>query len=66
MSCTASVSIVETRSGRGRIARTSSKLPEMTDTVDIGFDAETLVTAEYADGGHFSDTLQRVDIRIGD
>ena len=31
--------------GRGRIARTISKPPEMTDTLDIGFDADTPVLA---------------------
>ncbi|MBK6279537.1 MAG: arylsulfatase [Gammaproteobacteria bacterium] len=50
--------------GRGRIARTISKLPEMTDTLDIGFDADTPVTAEYRDGGRFNGTLSRVDVRI--
>ena len=51
--------------GRGRIARTISKLPEMTDTLDIGFDADTPVTAEYRDGGRFNGTLNRVDVNIG-
>ncbi|MCG3170055.1 MAG: hypothetical protein CALGDGBN_01587 [Pseudomonadales bacterium] len=50
--------------GRGRIARTISKLPEMTDTLDIGFDADTPVTAEYRDGGRFNGTLSRVDVNI--
>ena len=50
--------------GRGRIARTISKLPEMTDTLDIGFDADTPVTGEYRDGGRFNGTLNRVDVNI--
>ncbi|HQY70622.1 MAG TPA: arylsulfatase [Pseudomonadales bacterium] len=50
--------------GRGRIARTISKLPEMTDTLDIGFDADTPVTAEYRDGGRFNGMLSRVDVSI--
>jgi len=50
--------------GRGRVARTISKLPEMTDTLDIGFDADTPVTDEYRDGGRFNGTLSRVDVRI--
>ena len=50
--------------GRGRIARTISKLPEMTDTLDIGFDADTPVTAEYRDGGSFNGRLSRVDVSI--
>ena len=50
--------------GRGRIARTISKLPEMTDTLDIGFDADTPVTAAYRDGGRFNGTLSRVDVSI--
>ncbi len=51
--------------GRGRIARTISKLPEMTDTLDIGFDADTPVTGEYLNGGRFNGTLSRVDVSIG-
>ncbi|MBK7729113.1 MAG: arylsulfatase [Gammaproteobacteria bacterium] len=50
--------------GRGRILRTISKLPEMTDTMDIGFDADTPVSAEYHDGGRFNGTVKRVDITI--
>lgn len=50
--------------GRGRIARTISKLPEMTDTFDIGFDADTPVSDEYADGGHFNGALRRVDVEL--
>jgi arylsulfatase len=50
--------------GRGRIVRTISKLPEMTDTLDIGFDADTPVTGEYRDGGRFNGTLSRVDVTI--
>jgi hypothetical protein len=37
----------------------------MTDTFDIGFDADTPVTAEYRDGGSFNGTLNRVDVNIG-
>jgi len=50
--------------GRGRIVRTISKLPEMTDTLDIGFDADTPVTGEYRDGGRFNGALNRVDVSI--
>ena len=49
---------------RGRIARTISKLPEMTDTLDIGFDADTPVCTEYRDEGRFNGVLSRVDISI--
>lgn len=49
---------------RGRIARTISKLPEMTDTFDIGFDADTPVSSEYQDGGHFNGSLSRVDVDL--
>lgn len=48
--------------GRGRIARTISKLPEMTDTLDIGFDADTPVTTEYKNEGQFNGTINRVDV----
>jgi arylsulfatase len=50
--------------GRGRIARTISKLPEMTDTLDVGFDADTPVTDAYADGGRFEGTIERVDVTL--
>jgi len=49
---------------RGRIARTISKLPEMTDTFDIGFDADTPVSSEYQDGGNFNGSLPRVDVDL--
>ena len=51
--------------GRGRIARTISKLPEMSDTLDIGFDADTPVTSDYAAGGHFPGRIGKVDIAVG-
>lgn len=50
--------------GKGRVARTISKPPELTDTMDIGFDADTPVTAEYADGGRFNGKIERVDVTI--
>ncbi|XHR99077.1 arylsulfatase [Sphingomonas sp. DBB INV C78] len=51
--------------GRGRIARTISKLPEMTDTLDIGFDADTPVTDDYAPGGRFTGHIAKVDVDVG-
>jgi arylsulfatase A-like enzyme len=51
--------------GRGRIARTISKLPEMTDTLDIGFDADTPVTDAYAAGGRFPGSIAKVEIAVG-
>jgi arylsulfatase len=50
---------------RGPIARTISKLPEMTDTLDIGFDADTPVTNDYVPGGDFAGRIGRVDIETG-
>jgi arylsulfatase len=50
---------------RGRIGRTLSKLPEMTDTFDIGFDADTPVTDDYANGGRLDAGLDKVEINIG-
>lgn len=50
--------------GHGRIERTISKLPEMTDTFDVGFDADTPVSDEYRDGGHFNGRLLRVDVDL--
>lgn len=50
---------------RGRIARTLSKLPELTDTLDIGFDASTPVTDDYAGDGHFPGHIAKVEIAVG-
>ncbi|WP_150294214.1 arylsulfatase [Sphingobium estronivorans] len=50
---------------RGRIARTISKLPELTETLDIGFDADTPVTSDYPAGGHFAGKIDKVDIAVG-
>lgn len=52
--------------GRGRIPRTLSKLVEMTDTFDIGFDADTPVTDDYPKGSHFPGTIARLEIVPGD
>jgi arylsulfatase A-like enzyme len=57
-----SIHVDDREIGRGRIARTISKLPEMTDTLDIGFDADTPVTDEYADQGRFEGGIRRVDV----
>ncbi|HWV13385.1 MAG TPA: arylsulfatase [Sphingobium sp.] len=54
-----------TEIARGRIARTISKLPEMSDTLDIGFDADTPVTSDYVGGGHFAGGIEKVDITVG-
>jgi arylsulfatase len=51
--------------GRGRIARTISKLPELTDTFDVGFDADTPVCDEYSEGGRFEGIIRRVDVEGG-
>lgn len=50
---------------RGRIARTISKLPEMTDTLDIGFDADTPVTDDYKLGARFTGKIDKVEIQPG-
>jgi arylsulfatase A-like enzyme len=49
---------------QGRIARTLSKLPEMTDTFDVGFDADTQVSADYANGGHLDAEVSKVEVQI--
>jgi arylsulfatase len=36
----------------------------MTDTLDIGFDADTPVTTEYRDGGWFNGVIRRVDVTL--
>lgn len=51
--------------GRGRISKTISKLVEMTDTFDIGLDADTPVTTDYPEGSRFPGTIAKVDIDIG-
>ena len=48
--------------GRGRIDRTVSKLPEMTDTLDIGNDADTPVVEGT---GPFDGKILRIDILPG-
>lgn len=58
------ISVNEQEIGRGRIARTISKLPEMTDSFDVGFDADTPVSDEYASGGHFDGVIHRVDVEF--
>ena len=50
---------------RGRIPRTISKLVEMTDTFDIGFDADTPVTGDYPADSRFPGTIARVDVDLG-
>lgn len=51
--------------GRGRIPCTISKLVELTDTLDIGYDADTPVTTDYPEGSHFPGTIARVDVDLG-
>lgn len=46
---------------RGPITRTISKLPEMTDTLDVGFDADTPVV-EGPGGTPFTGRIMRVDV----
>ena len=50
---------------RGRIPATISKYPEMTDTLDIGFDADTPVTSAYPFESRFIGDMRRVDIVVG-
>lgn len=56
------IELADREIGRGRIARTISKLPEMTDTLDVGFDADTPVSDEYANQGRFEGEVRRVDV----
>jgi len=49
---------------RGRIGHTLSKLPEMTDTFDVGFDADTPVTDDYRDGGYFNGEIRKIEVQI--
>lgn len=50
--------------GRGRIDKTISQYPEITDTIDVGFDRSTLVNNEYAGRDLFSGKIKRVDIEL--
>ena len=54
-----------TEMARGRIPATISKYPEMTDTLDIGFDADTPVTSAYPFESRFVGDIRRVDIAVG-
>ena len=36
----------------------------MTDTLDVGFDADTPVSDEYPRDGRFSGEIRRVDVRL--
>jgi arylsulfatase A-like enzyme len=59
------ISVNGDKIAQGRIRRTISKLPEMSDTLDIGFDADTPVTSDYGDEGHFPGRIGKVDITVG-
>ena len=48
----------------GRIGRTINLLAERDDTFDIGFDAGTPVSDEYADGGRFTGEIHKVAVTI--
>ncbi|OCC23438.1 arylsulfatase [Croceicoccus estronivorus] len=49
--------------GRGRLPRTISKLPEMTDTFDVGFDADTPVD-EGVGSQQFGGKIDKVDVTL--
>lgn len=51
-----------TEIARGPIARTISKLPELTDTFDIGFDASTSVDLGGAGSQPFTGTIEKVEV----
>ena len=51
--------------GRGRIGRSISKLVELTDTLDVGFDGSTKVTGDYAGDGHFPGRITKIDLKLG-
>ena len=59
------VSANGTEIARGRLPATFTKYPEMTDTLDIGLDADTPVTAAYPLGTAFAGTIARVDVEVG-
>lgn len=59
------VSANGTELARGRMPATFSKYVEMTDTLDIGFDADTPVTTAYPLGSRLSGSIARVDISVG-
>lgn len=49
----------------GRIEKPIVMTSELTDSFDIGFDANTPVTDEYSEGGHFNGEILKVDVRRG-
>lgn len=49
---------------RGRIARSLSKLVEMTDKLDIGLDSDTPVTDDYPADSRFPGRIDRVDVDL--
>jgi arylsulfatase len=48
----------------GRIPRTINLLAERDDTFDIGYDAGTPVSDDYADGGHFKGDIRKVTVTV--
>lgn len=58
------ISIDDCVIGRGRIAPTISKLPELADTFDDDFDANTLVTDEYQSDDHLVGAMRRLKIAL--
>ncbi|MFN8624756.1 MAG: arylsulfatase [Candidatus Binatia bacterium] len=49
---------------RGRVEHTISKLPEMTETFDVGFDTGTTVSDEYTEQGRFNGDLRKLQVDI--
>jgi len=49
---------------RGRVEHTISKLPEMTETFDVGFDTGTPVSDDYTDHGRFNGDIRRVQVDL--
>lgn len=49
----------------GRISRTILKMPEFTDTLDIGFDSEPTVRSSAASRKVFDGIIHKIEIRVG-
>ena len=50
---------------RGQLVATFAKYPEMTDTFDVGFDADTPVTKAYPAGARLQGEVVRLDVTVG-
>lgn len=58
------ISVNSQEVARGRVEHTISKLPEMTETFDVGFDTGTTVSDEYTNQGRFNGLIRKVQVDV--